>query len=209
MAAYREALSGGDAQRGLTIFKTKAAVECIRCHKVKEPRGRPDRRRGRPRALGDRRPSDSCVPAGVDRRPQQANRTRVRVGRPGHQRWQGPHRRAPWRRRQGDSLDHRRRQTARRAQGHDRGAQRGPSAMPGDLAQKLIQGRAARPDRIPCQPEGPGEQKSASVDFFVSAALASPSRALASAGLVSAPASRRPPSCSALPPFCLFSHLFL
>ena len=27
------------AQRGLSIFKTKAAVECIRCHKVKEPGG--------------------------------------------------------------------------------------------------------------------------------------------------------------------------
>ena len=32
-------LSGGDPQRGLSIFKSKAAVECLRCHKVKEPGG--------------------------------------------------------------------------------------------------------------------------------------------------------------------------
>ena len=32
-------MCGGDAQRGLTIFKTKSAVECVRCHKVKEPGG--------------------------------------------------------------------------------------------------------------------------------------------------------------------------
>jgi quinoprotein glucose dehydrogenase len=37
LAPYREVLSGGDPRRGLTVFKTKAAVECIRCHKVKEP----------------------------------------------------------------------------------------------------------------------------------------------------------------------------
>jgi len=34
LAAYREVLSGGDAQRGMTIFKTKAELECVRCHKV-------------------------------------------------------------------------------------------------------------------------------------------------------------------------------
>ncbi len=39
LASYREVLSGGDSQRGRTVFKTKAAVECIRCHKVKEPGG--------------------------------------------------------------------------------------------------------------------------------------------------------------------------
>jgi quinoprotein glucose dehydrogenase len=37
LAPYREALSGGDPQRGLAVFKAKAAVECVRCHKVKEP----------------------------------------------------------------------------------------------------------------------------------------------------------------------------
>ena len=39
LAPYREVLSGGDPQRGLAVFKAKAAVECIRCHKVKEPGG--------------------------------------------------------------------------------------------------------------------------------------------------------------------------
>ena len=39
MAPYREVLAGGDAQRGMTIFKTKAALECVRCHKVKETAG--------------------------------------------------------------------------------------------------------------------------------------------------------------------------
>ncbi len=39
MAAYREVLAGGDSQRGMTIFKTKAALECVRCHKVKETAG--------------------------------------------------------------------------------------------------------------------------------------------------------------------------
>ncbi|HEY1784493.1 MAG TPA: glucose dehydrogenase, partial [Pirellulales bacterium] len=39
LGSYREVLSGGDAQRGLSVFKTKAAVECIRCHKLKEPGG--------------------------------------------------------------------------------------------------------------------------------------------------------------------------
>jgi quinoprotein glucose dehydrogenase len=37
LAPYREVVSGGDAQRGLAVFKSKAAVECIRCHKVKQP----------------------------------------------------------------------------------------------------------------------------------------------------------------------------
>ena len=41
MAPYREVLAGGDAQRGMTIFKTKAALECVRCHKVKETAGDP------------------------------------------------------------------------------------------------------------------------------------------------------------------------
>jgi quinoprotein glucose dehydrogenase len=39
LAPYREVLSGGDSQRGLSVFKTKSAVECLRCHKVKEPGG--------------------------------------------------------------------------------------------------------------------------------------------------------------------------
>ena len=41
MAPYREVLAGGDAQRGMTIFKNKAALECVRCHKVKETAGDP------------------------------------------------------------------------------------------------------------------------------------------------------------------------
>ena len=39
MAPYREVLAGGDALRGMTIFKTRAALECVRCHKVKETAG--------------------------------------------------------------------------------------------------------------------------------------------------------------------------
>jgi quinoprotein glucose dehydrogenase len=39
MAPYREVLAGGDAQRGMTIFKTKAALECVRCHKVRDGAG--------------------------------------------------------------------------------------------------------------------------------------------------------------------------
>jgi quinoprotein glucose dehydrogenase len=37
IAPYREVLAEGDAQRGMSIFKTNAALECVRCHKVKEP----------------------------------------------------------------------------------------------------------------------------------------------------------------------------
>ncbi len=35
MAQYREALSGGNAQRGRTVFTDKAATECLRCHKAR------------------------------------------------------------------------------------------------------------------------------------------------------------------------------
>ena len=41
LAPYREVLSGGDAQRGMTIFMSKAELECVRCHKVKGPTGEP------------------------------------------------------------------------------------------------------------------------------------------------------------------------
>jgi quinoprotein glucose dehydrogenase len=34
LAPYREVLSGGDLERGMTLFTSKAAVECLRCHKV-------------------------------------------------------------------------------------------------------------------------------------------------------------------------------
>jgi quinoprotein glucose dehydrogenase len=34
LAAYREALAGGDARRGMRIFISKAEVSCLRCHKV-------------------------------------------------------------------------------------------------------------------------------------------------------------------------------
>ena len=39
LAAYREVLSGGDAQRGRTIFTTKAELECVRCHQVRGSSG--------------------------------------------------------------------------------------------------------------------------------------------------------------------------
>ncbi|WP_165067346.1 PVC-type heme-binding CxxCH protein [Paludisphaera rhizosphaerae] len=34
LAAYRDALAGGDAERGRQIFREKAEVQCMRCHKV-------------------------------------------------------------------------------------------------------------------------------------------------------------------------------
>jgi quinoprotein glucose dehydrogenase len=34
IAAFREVLAGGDAQRGMTIFTTKSELECVRCHKI-------------------------------------------------------------------------------------------------------------------------------------------------------------------------------
>ncbi|AMV36476.1 PVC-type heme-binding CxxCH protein [Planctomyces sp. SH-PL62] len=34
LAAYRDALAGGDAARGRRIFREKAEVQCLRCHKV-------------------------------------------------------------------------------------------------------------------------------------------------------------------------------
>jgi quinoprotein glucose dehydrogenase len=41
LAPYREALIGGDASRGMTVFTTKAELECVRCHKVKASSGEP------------------------------------------------------------------------------------------------------------------------------------------------------------------------
>jgi quinoprotein glucose dehydrogenase len=41
LAPYREALTGGDAQHGMTVFTTKAELECVRCHKVKAATGEP------------------------------------------------------------------------------------------------------------------------------------------------------------------------
>jgi quinoprotein glucose dehydrogenase len=38
-AAYREVLSGGDSQRGMSLFTSKAELECLRCHKVKNTSG--------------------------------------------------------------------------------------------------------------------------------------------------------------------------
>jgi quinoprotein glucose dehydrogenase len=39
LAPYREVLAGGDARRGMTIFRSKAEVECLRCHKVMDRTG--------------------------------------------------------------------------------------------------------------------------------------------------------------------------
>jgi quinoprotein glucose dehydrogenase len=41
VARYREVLQGGDARRGMRIFIQKAEVSCLRCHKVRGPRGEP------------------------------------------------------------------------------------------------------------------------------------------------------------------------
>jgi quinoprotein glucose dehydrogenase len=39
IAPYREVLTGGDPQRGRSVFTSKTEVECVRCHKVKSPVG--------------------------------------------------------------------------------------------------------------------------------------------------------------------------
>src|SRR5262249_41942809 len=39
LAKYRETLVGGDAERGRTIFYSKAEVQCLRCHKIKDEGG--------------------------------------------------------------------------------------------------------------------------------------------------------------------------
>jgi quinoprotein glucose dehydrogenase len=39
MALYREVLTGGDRERGMALFTTKAELECLRCHKFKGPAG--------------------------------------------------------------------------------------------------------------------------------------------------------------------------
>ena len=39
VARYREALAGGDAERGRKIFTAKAEVECVRCHRVRAGTG--------------------------------------------------------------------------------------------------------------------------------------------------------------------------
>ncbi len=35
LAHYREALAGGDRERGMALFTAKSELECIRCHKIK------------------------------------------------------------------------------------------------------------------------------------------------------------------------------
>jgi quinoprotein glucose dehydrogenase len=40
LAAYRETLAGGNADRGRMIFLTKSEVSCLRCHKITGPGGR-------------------------------------------------------------------------------------------------------------------------------------------------------------------------
>ena len=127
MAAYREVLAGGDAQRGMTIFKTKAALECVRCHKVKETAGDlPVAARSAPssRRSAPARPGPYLLESIVDPNKQIAQgfesvvlatsdgkvHTGVLRGEDDKE----------------VRLDHRRRQTARRAQGYDRGAQARP-----------------------------------------------------------------------------------
>ena len=39
VARYREALAGGDAERGRKVFTAKAEVECVRCHRVRQATG--------------------------------------------------------------------------------------------------------------------------------------------------------------------------
>jgi quinoprotein glucose dehydrogenase len=39
LAYYREAMAGGDSNRGMTVFTAKADVGCLRCHKIKVPAG--------------------------------------------------------------------------------------------------------------------------------------------------------------------------
>ena len=39
ISAFREALAGGDRDRGRQLFTSKAEIECVRCHKVRGPDG--------------------------------------------------------------------------------------------------------------------------------------------------------------------------
>src|SRR5262249_34309854 len=39
LAAFREVLAGGNSSRGMRIFRTKAELECVRCHKVNDSSG--------------------------------------------------------------------------------------------------------------------------------------------------------------------------
>ena len=123
---YREVLAGGDAQRGMSIFTTKAEVECLRCHKVKGPTGEITGGEVGPElsGIGVRQNRTYLLESIVDPNKQIAQG--LRVGRPGHQRRQGRHRRLPRRGRQGRPAHHRRRKTRRRTQGRDRGAQARP-----------------------------------------------------------------------------------
>jgi quinoprotein glucose dehydrogenase len=38
---YREVVAGGDVQRGMTLFTSKADVACLRCHQIPSPSGEP------------------------------------------------------------------------------------------------------------------------------------------------------------------------
>ncbi len=63
LASYRETLQGGDATRGRAVFYEKAAVSCVRCHKVAGQGGDvgPDLS-----SLGGQQPRDYLLTAIVD-----------------------------------------------------------------------------------------------------------------------------------------------
>ena len=158
MAPYREVLAGGDAQRGMTIFKTKAALECVRCHKVKETAGdQPVGGEVGPElsAIGARQTRAYLLESIVDPNKQIAQgfesvvlatsdgkvHTGVLRGEDDKEvrliTAEGKPLAVPK-----DTIEDRK---------------RGPSAMPADLVREDIQARAARPDRIPGEPEGRAE----------------------------------------------------
>jgi len=153
LALYREVLAGGDAQRGMTIFTSKAAVECLRCHKVKGPTGEiaggevgPElsgigARQNRTYLLESILDPNKQIAQGFESVVLATSDGKILTGvlrgeddkkRPAH---------------------HRRGKASRRAQMLDRGAQAralGHARRPGAQA---IQDRAPRPDRIPRQLE--------------------------------------------------------
>ena len=157
LAAYREVLSGGDAERGMTIFTTKAELECVRCHKVKGPAGEPTGGDVGPELSGVGARQSRTVSARIDRQPQQADRSGVRVGRARDERRQGPHRRSARRRCKRGAARSPPRQVDCRAQGLDRGAQARTLGHAHDLAEKLSKSELRDLIEYLGQPRKPGE----------------------------------------------------
>ena len=119
----------------MTIFTTKAELECVRCHKVNGPNGELAGGEVGPElsGIGARQTRTYLLESIVDPNKQIAQG--FEIDRAGHQRRQGAHRSPQRRGRQGGPAHHRRGKAAYRAQETIEERKRGPSAMPADLAE--------------------------------------------------------------------------